>query len=139
MHVSPSAAVANEVQAGEIPGCVFEGLSAPPVLEAFVPEVVPFDTGRGGCARTYQPPGGDTQIDWPAVNGSHEVICGFQALSCAEVKLLLVDARIELQVVLLSETDNRVQSIGVVLLTPDVLELEAGNERTASGNPQALS
>ena len=107
-----------------MPACVFEGLSAPAVLEAFVPEAVLFDTGRGGCARTYQPPGGETQIDWPATNGSQEVISGFQALSCAEVKFLLVEARIEVQVVLLSETGSKVQSVGVVLFVPDVLIFE---------------
>lgn len=138
MHVSLSAAVANEVQAGEIPACVFEGPSAPEVLEEFVPKAVPSAARRGGCAKTYQPPGGETQMDWPAARGSQEATCGFQAFSCAEVKLALVEARIELQVVLLSETGSKVQSAGVVLFTPYVLKLAADDGRTASGKPQAL-
>lgn len=118
IHVSPLTAMANEVQAAGMPACVFEGPSAPAVLEAFAPETVPFVAMRDGCARTYQPPGGETQMDWPDANDSQETTCGFQAFSCAEVKLLLVEARIEPQVVFLSETGSRVQSAGAVLFAP---------------------
>ena len=78
-------------------------------------------------------------MNWPDANGPQETTCGFQAFSCAEVKLLLVEARIELQVVLLSETGSRVQYAGEVLFAPYVLELDADGGRTASGKPQALS
>jgi hypothetical protein len=78
-------------------------------------------------------------MDWPAAKGSQEATCGFQAFSCAEVKLLLVEARIDVQVVLSSETGSRVQSAGVVLFASYVLELNTDGERTASGKPQALS
>lgn len=138
MQVSPLAAVAYELHAGEMPACVFEGPLALAVLETFVPEAVPFGAIKGGCARTYQPPGGETQMDWPVDKGSQEATCGFQALSCAEVKLLPVEARIEVQVVLLSEISRRVQFAGDVLFGPDVLKLNANDGRTASGKPQAL-
>jgi hypothetical protein len=77
-------------------------------------------------------------MDWPAANGSQEATCGFQAFSCAEVKLLLVEARIEVQVVLLPEIGSSVQFAGDVLFAPQVVELYVNGERTASGKPQAL-
>jgi hypothetical protein len=77
-------------------------------------------------------------MDWPAARGSQEATCGFQVFSCAEVKLLLVEERIEVQVVLLSEIGSKVQFAGEVLFAPDVLELNADDGRTASGKPQAL-
>ena len=106
----------------EILACVFEGPSALAEVVAFVPEVVPLASMRGGCARAYQPPGGDTQMDWAAAKGSQEMTCVFQAFSCAEVKLLLNEARIELLVVLLSEIGSRVQSTSAVLFALYVLE-----------------
>jgi hypothetical protein len=102
MHVSPAAAVAKVLQFGAMPGWVLRAASAgADVLFA----AAAASGGGGGGARVYQPPGGEVQSFVPGLRSEQDLKrVGFQAVSCAEVKLPEEAAMREGQVVVLAVT-----------------------------------
>ena len=104
MHVSPAAAVAKVLQFGAMPGWVLR--AAPAGADVlFAAAAAAASGGGGGGARVYQPPGGEVQSFVPGLRSEQDLKrVGFQAVSCAEVKLPEEAAMREGQVVVLAVT-----------------------------------
>jgi hypothetical protein len=103
MHVSPAAAVAKVLQFGAMPGWVLRAASAG--ADVLFAAAAAASGGGGGGARVYQPPGGEVQSFVPGLRSEQDLKrVGFQAVSCAEVKLPEEAAMREGQVVVLTVT-----------------------------------